>query len=917
MLTPHRWQEISPYLDEALAVPEAERGLWLAAIHNRNPKLGARLEELLNEHRVLAEERFLEAQNVTLPMTAGLSGQAIGAYTLVSEIGHGGMGTVWLAKRSDGRFERQVAIKFLNAALLGRAGQERFKREGSILGRLAHPHIADLIDAGVSTTGQPYLVLEYIEGEHIDRYCDQRRLDIEARVRLFLEVLAAIAHAHSNLIVHRDIKPSNVLVGKDGRVKLLDFGIAKLLETEGEGEEATLLTVEGGRPMTPEYAAPEQLKGGAITTSTDIYGLGVLLYVLLTGQHPAGAGPHNHADLVRAIVDTEPLRPSETVVPIRTTTELTIVNAAMRDTTADKLYRLLSGDLDTIVAKALKKDPRERYESAGALADDLRRYIRHEPIRARPDTMAYRAAKFIRRNRVVVVFASVAALATVTGVVGTLIQARTARLQRDFALRQVGRSAALNEFHEFLLSDAAPTGKPLTINGLLSRAEQIVARQHAVKDPNRVELMISIGRQYMEQDAAVNARRILEEAYKVSRGLSDPSIRAGASCALAAALARDEELPRAEALFQEGLRELPESPQFSLERIGCLQNGSEVAGEASQVWKAVDRAEAAQRLLRQSPFDSDVLEMRRWIDLAKAYSFAGEDIKAISAFERAGALLASLGRGDTDTAAVLFNSWALKLDQMGRPLAAEKMYRRSIDITRAGQTEEGVSPILLANYARSLRELDRLDEAADYAERAYAKAKRVNHQVAINQSLLERARIYTAQGKTSRAAGVLAEVEPRLRKSLPPGHYALAALASEKALNALHKGDAPAALQLANEAVAIDEAAIKAGGDGTFYLPNLLVRRSTIEFEAGRSEEASADAARALSLLNRSAHPGTSSSAIGHAYLALGRALQASGKRTQAHTAFQMAAEHLSGALGQDHSETRSAQQLAAGVSQN
>jgi len=249
-------------------------------------------------------------------------------------------------------------VKVLNIALMGKGGEERFKREGRILGRLTHPHIAELIDAGVSLAGQPFLVLEYVEGDHIDRYCDQNNLDVRSRVRLFLDVLRAVAQAHANLIVHRDLKPSNILVRTDGQAKLLDFGIAKLLECEGPSGEAPP-TLEGGRALTPEYAAPEQLKGAAVTAATDVYASGVLLYVLLTGQHPAGAGPHTPAGLVKAILDTEPPRPSEIVARTLTNEEASVTNARRRGTTFDKLARLLRGDLDTIVAKALKKDPRE------------------------------------------------------------------------------------------------------------------------------------------------------------------------------------------------------------------------------------------------------------------------------------------------------------------------------------------------------------------------------------------------------------------------------------------------------------------------------------------------------------------------------------------------------------------------------
>src|SRR5882724_10550719 len=373
-LSPNQWQSLSPHLDQALEMTGGERATWLSSLQNENPTLGYELEILLRDHRVLSEEGFLEASALELPEGLGLAGQTLGVYTLVSQIGHGGMGTVWLAERNDGRFERRVAVKVLNIALMGKGGEERFKREGRILGRLTHPHIAELIDAGVSLTGQPFLVLEYVEGDHIDRYCDQHGLDVSNRVRLFLDALRAVAQAHASLIVHRDLKPSNILVRKDGQAKLLDFGIAKLLEGDGQSGEAPL-TLEGGRALTPEYAAPEQLTGEAVTAATDVYSSGVLLYILMSGHHPTGAGPRTPASLVKAILETEPLRPSEIVAPTQTDEGAAIANAGKRATTPDKLARLLRGDLDTIVAKALKKNPQERYSSIKAFAEDLQRYL--------------------------------------------------------------------------------------------------------------------------------------------------------------------------------------------------------------------------------------------------------------------------------------------------------------------------------------------------------------------------------------------------------------------------------------------------------------------------------------------------------------------------------------------------------------
>jgi tetratricopeptide (TPR) repeat protein len=618
------------------------------------------------------------------------------------------------------------------------------------------------------------------------------------------------------------------------------------------------------------------------------------------------------ADLIKAILDTQPVRPSDMVVLTQSVEQSATAKARERNATPDKLRRMLRGDLDTIVLKALKKDPKQRYLSVNALANDLQRYLDEKTISARPEAWTYRAVKFVHRHRVPVALTAVAWLAIVAGTVSTLIQLRTARLERDFAQRQLGRTAALNEFHRFLLSDAAPTGKPLTTGELLGRAEQIVTRQRPVNDPNRVELMVSIGHQFLEQDDARNARPILEEAYRLSRGISGPSIRSGAACVLAAGLARDEEPVRAEVLFQEGLRELPEGSQYALERMDCLQEGSEVALEGNQIGQGLARAQAAQRILQQSPFDSDVLEMHAWTDLAKAYSAVGRDGEAISAFERASALLSSLGRDYTATAAVVFNEWAIELEQIGHPLEAERTYRRAIDIMSAGRAEGDISPMILNNYARCLRELGRLDEAKHYAERACANAERAAHQLAINQSLLERARIYTERHNPSRAAAMLAAVEPRLRQSLPAGHYAFAALASAQAFNALERGDRANALRLADQAVSIDEEAVKSGADGAYLLPILLTHRSEIELAAEKPEKALVDANRALDQLQKTAQSGMFSSNTGHAYLAQGRALLLTGKHDEAKVAFRSALRQFEKTLGPDRPDTVSARRQAA-----
>ena len=319
-MDPERWRAASLRLDQALELAEDERAQWLSALRQQDPTLADDVGVLLQEYDVIRRERFLEEEvlghnhspdaGAASVDPSPLAGRTVGAYRLVSPIGQGGMGVVWLAERCDGQFEAQVAVKLLEIRF-GRS-EARFRREANILARLTHPNIAHLIDAGVSSDRQPYLVLELVDGQPIDLYCDDRRLDVRARVELFLDVLGAMTHAHTHRIVHRDIKPPNVLVRTDGHVKLLDFGIAKLLRDDDAGKPSTV-TLEGGGALTPAYAAPEQVRGGAVTTATDVYALGVLLYVLLTGQHPCG-DVTSPADLMKAIVEVDAPVPSAAVV---------------------------------------------------------------------------------------------------------------------------------------------------------------------------------------------------------------------------------------------------------------------------------------------------------------------------------------------------------------------------------------------------------------------------------------------------------------------------------------------------------------------------------------------------------------------------------------------------------------------------
>jgi eukaryotic-like serine/threonine-protein kinase len=882
------WLLLSPLLDQALALEGEERQAWIKA---QEPEIAYRLEILLLEHSVLASDGFLETGVVELPSTAAtLAGQTIGAFEVVSQIGQGGMGSVWLARRNDGRFERQVALKFLNIALLGKEGEDRFKREGKILALLAHRHIAELIDAGVTSAGHPYLVLEYVDGEQIDRYCDQRHLDVPTRIRLFLQVLDAVAAAHANLIVHRDLKPSNVLVRKDGEVKLLDFGIAKLIEAENNPDRQTAFTI-GGTALTPEYAAPEQLKGEAITVSTDVYALGVLLYLLLTGRHPAGEGQSSPAELIKAIVESEPLRPSEAVA-------------------VEKLRRVLRGDLDTIVAKALKKDPHERYASVGAFADDLRRYLKSEPIRARPDTLFYRAGKFARRHRTGLFIVALALVGVATGITGMLLQARTARLQRDLALRQLARAERMTDLNELLLSNAAPVGKPLAVDQLLEREERVIEHERNPDAANHVELQLSLGNQYSSEDENGNALRVLNAAYRVSRELKDPSIRAKASCVLAGAMVPVGDLSRAEALYQEGLRELGNAPQFASERAACLLHGSEVAYRDGNSQESVARARAAEQAIQKSPVQWNLEGLNILVNLATVLGDAGNFREAETIFQQASDLMTTLGYDDSQKAVKLFDAWALTLSYDGRELEAQQLYRRALDISRNDEGNGAAAPDLLLNYAGLLQELGQKAEAARYFALASQKAHELNDNVLVDDADLMQAWMFTDAHAFAQATRQVDELEQRLRQRYAPAHYLFAELSSARAHIALGRGDLPSAAHFAKEAIEIDEASIRRIGQCAAMLSTLLVSKSGVDLKSGQRDEAASDARRAIKLLEEREDPSILSSNVGRAYLALALALEAEGKPDEAQGAARKAYANLQTTLGSDQPDTQSARQL-------
>jgi eukaryotic-like serine/threonine-protein kinase len=376
---PTRWRAISSVLDELLDVDGTARRIRLAEICCKDRELGAELESLLASEGPTQQHAYLEGS--VLPVETHGPGETVGSYTLASLIGRGGMGSVWLAHRSDGLFDGRAAIKFMHVPAIWQGGSHSFRREGSILASLDHPHIARLLDAGLCGQGQPYLVLEYVDGVPLDQWCNANAPTVEARVRIFSEVLCAVSHAHERQILHRDLKPSNILVTRDGRVKLLDFGIASLQTQPGPRLDARASAVCAAAVFTPEFAAPEQVLCGELSAATDVYALGVLLHVLLCGVHPtsrAGAALHER---MRAIVENEP-------------------GPLWAAGATGFRYRHGDGDgLARIVAKALKKEPLARYANAGDMAADLARCAGRQYIDGHSISNAGHAGRPVRISR--------------------------------------------------------------------------------------------------------------------------------------------------------------------------------------------------------------------------------------------------------------------------------------------------------------------------------------------------------------------------------------------------------------------------------------------------------------------------------------------------------------------------------------
>jgi eukaryotic-like serine/threonine-protein kinase len=474
------WGRLQDLFEEICALDNDRRRLILDQRCNSDPGLRSEVERMV---RAFDDERAANAE-----ARAASAGRHFGAWQTTRLLARGGMGEVWLAQRADGQHEQQAALKILSPYLAAPDSLHRFRRERDLLARLEHPNIARLLDGGMSSQGEPYLVMEYVQGVRLDRYCDEHRLSIERRLGLFLKVCAAVNAAHQYLVVHRDLKPSNILVTAEGEPKLLDFGIAKLIDSEAGLEQ----TATANMFLTPMYASPEILRGQPATVASDIYSLGVVLYELLAGRRPFDAQKLSPADLIEAITREDAPRPSLTATSERG--EI----AALRDTTPEKLKSTLGGDLDSVALKALAKNPQERYVSAAQLSDDIRRYLDGQPVIAVQSTWIYVAGKFVRRNRLAVSAAAVLLLSLTAGIAGTLWQAHIARQERANAEQRFNDARQLANYLLFDLYDSVGkvSGTMPVQADMARRTLEYLDRLAAIKS-NDAALRLELGQGYL------------------------------------------------------------------------------------------------------------------------------------------------------------------------------------------------------------------------------------------------------------------------------------------------------------------------------------------------------------------------------------------------------------------------------------
>ena len=687
-----RWARVQELFEAAAALASAARGALLDVECGDDLGLRREIEALIIAEQSAGD--FLEVAVSTAARDAfagSRAGERVGAWRLVREMGSGGMGSVFLAERADGQFDQRAAVKLIKRGMDSEQILSRFRAERQILAHLQHPDIARLLDGGMTEDGRPYFVMELVEGLPIDRYCSERGLDVDERLDLFQRVCRAVTHAHASLVVHRDLKPDNILVTEDGDVRLLDFGIGRLLADEREG--GTRLTESGLKLMTPAYAAPEQVRGEPAGTSADVYSLGVVLYELLTGARPYEVQTRSPVEMERVICDTEPQRPSTRVLQgapvgsVGLTSEGPRTGPASHSDRASaiarrRLHKRLKGDLDVICLKALRKEPERRYPSVEALLEDLRRHREGRPVEARADTAHYRLGKALRRHRV-----AVATAASILVGAGALVAFYTVRLtaERDLARLEAAKAVEVASFLRDLFEVADPSesrGATVTARELLDAGAR--GLETGLTDQPEVQAVMRrvIGDVYSGLGLDREARPLLEaslERLTALHGIGHEEV-ATTQIALGSVLQDLGDLTAAESLFRQALetrrRLLGTRHPAVSEALRHLAYYVETAGDDI----------AAERLYREA------LEMDRGL-------YSPGDVHIAAAQVRLGGLLRRTGRQE----------------------AAEPLMREGLAAQRAyyGSDHPDVASTV-RNLAALLRDLGEYEESAALYEEALA-----------------------------------------------------------------------------------------------------------------------------------------------------------------------------------------------------
>lgn len=879
-----RWSEVDALFRDALELEPEERSAFLERACGEDDELREAVVDLLGAEsesvgflarpvdalttvpwdRVLTEVTRASGSRGRPDGEVDRSGERVGAYRLVRRLGRGGMATVYVAERADGLWEQRVALKLIRRGLDTGDVIRRFLSERQILSSLDHPNIARLLDGGTTEKGLPYLVMEYVEGTPITRYCDDRRLPVEERLRLFCDVGRAVQHAHRSLVVHRDLKPPNILVTDEGRVKLLDFGIAKLLDPADE----EVRTQTGRRPLTPEYASPEQVGGGAITTASDVYQLGVLLYRLLSGRRPHGPERSWSAGGGGDEGRTEPQPPSRAVSSHRSDGDHDpTALAAARHTTPDRLARRLRGDLDTITSEALRPEPEERYPSVAALVEDIERHLEELPIRARPPTRRYRCGKFLKRNAWVVPTAGATVL-LVAGYVFTMSQqARALERERNVARAEAARAEQIRGFMTDLFRSADPyapaapeRGRRITVVDALDIGADRVRAELADRPALQADLFGAIADVYANLDLRGPAMRLREEALRQARrvhGPASPEValhlhELGALMAAAGKADSAESLLRsALELTREQSGERDTTYAVVLADLGRLANDRGRHGEAaryleegifildrrpvlaqaqlasalgalSEVYFHLDRPEEAVasarravEILRRTLGEEHPRTALAMVLLGDAYDWVEDPERAVQQYRAAIPILErTLGPDHAETLGAL-NNLGFTLLRAGQPREAEEVLRRVLDhqIVKNSELHRDVADAL-QNLAATLVEQGKLAEAEATLERAhgiYVEVMNSGHFLTA-YPLLTLSEIRLKRGDFAGAKTSASEATETLRDALPDGHYATAVAECRwgRALVGLgRREEATSLLERAARALAADRRAMR------------------------------------------------------------------------------------------------------------